>query len=63
MFAALHFMYDFVLASHVWHNVKCKEEGGLAHASAAMGNYIIVFGGHTSSHFDNTCKIFDIRMY
>jgi len=48
--------------SHIWHGVKCKEEGGLAHASAVMGNYIIVIGGHTSSSFDASCKIFDIRV-
>lgn len=55
-------MNYFDTSSHIWHAIKCKEEGGLAHASAVMGNYIIAFGGHTSSNFDNSCKIFDIRV-
>jgi len=55
-------MNFFDTSSHIWYTVKCQEDGLLAHATATFGNYIVMFGGHDSNNFENTCKIFDIRV-
>jgi len=49
-------------ASNVWYGIKCHEEGMLAQACTVLGNYIVAFGGHTSTAFSNDCKLFDIRV-